>query len=127
MGIQDYKEIDAEAAKFREKYVCERKDEITALPLTREQQMAVVEWLANKYWQILLDLNIQDGHCKSYDPLLIEGGTAHSYVFDLEDGGRHHDFRDLNHLVKMLDSDMRSMLRGELTEAAGVELKAKNL
>lgn len=39
---------------------------------------------------IRLAIGIQDGHCKTYDPLTIEGGVYHSYVFDLWDGGRHH-------------------------------------
>lgn len=31
---------------------------------------------------------------KRYDPMTIEGGTIHSYAFDLKDGGRHHPLGD---------------------------------
>lgn len=61
-----------------------------------------LEYSAQIVWRILMDLGIQDGCCKSYDPLTIEGNTAHSYVFDFEDGGRHHQFKDFEHLKKML-------------------------
>lgn len=48
-----------------------------------------------------------DGHCKFYDPLTIEtteyGGrktiTAHSYVMNLRDGGRHHPVGSLEQLA----------------------------
>lgn len=51
-------------------------------------------------WDVLLELEIKDGHCKSYDPLTIEGKMAHSYVFDLWDGGRHHIFKTHKQLQK---------------------------
>lgn len=76
------------------------------LELSDEQKMAVLCYLANKYYRLILELGIQDGHSKSYDPLLIEGNVAHSYVFDLEDGGRHHPFRNLDHLETMLDDEI---------------------
>ena len=28
---------------------------------------------------------------KHYDPLLVEGLVMHSYIFDMLDGGRHHE------------------------------------
>jgi hypothetical protein len=39
-----------------------------------------------------------------YDPMDIElkEKMAHSYVFDLEDGGRHHPYKDLEHLENMI-------------------------
>lgn len=49
-------------------------------------------------WEMLEDGQLGLGHHKMYDPLTIEGKVAHSYVFDLEDGGRHHSFKDLWHL-----------------------------
>jgi hypothetical protein len=61
-----------------------------------------VESYAQALWDILLELGIQDGHSKSYDPLTIEGKIAHTYVFDLEDGGRHHEFKDLEQLRVMM-------------------------
>ena len=56
-----------------------------------------VEFYAQALWDLLMELD-GDGHCKIYDPLTIEGKTAHSYVFDLNDGGRHHPFKNLEQL-----------------------------
>lgn len=56
---------------------------------------------------IMMRLGVWDGHCKSYDPLLIKGDVAHSYVFDLEDGGRHHPF----------DGDYEKLCRTMVNEA----------
>lgn len=33
-----------------------------------------------------------DTHGKIYDPLTFWDGEAHSYVLDLQDGGRHHKY-----------------------------------
>jgi hypothetical protein len=67
-------------------------------------------WLAQKYYKLLLAIGAQLGHRKSYDPLTIEYDgdkkIAHSYVFDFEDGGRHHPFRDLEQLEEMLDVEI---------------------
>ena len=76
---------------------------INDLPLSDEQRRIVLCWFARKIWVILEESSIQpDYYSKSYDPLYLEDNTAHSYVFELEDGGRHHTFRDLEHLEKML-------------------------
>lgn len=83
---------------------------IDDLPLTESQKKYVLEWLAWKYWNALLKIKVQDGHCKSYDPLAIEEHVAHSYVFDLESGGRHHPFSSLAQLEGMLDEDFRGSL-----------------
>ncbi len=76
---------------------------INDLPLTEDQKCRVLEWFARKLW-VLLEESSGSPHYygKSYDPLVVENNTAHSYVFDLEDGGRHHAFYDLEHLEKML-------------------------
>lgn len=68
--------------------------------LTREQKEEVLMWFARKLWVLLGKWRAY--HCKHYDPLVIEGNIAHSYVFNLDDGGRHHEFRDLEHLEKMM-------------------------
>jgi len=76
---------------------------IDDLPFTHKQKEIVLEWFARKLWVLLEEGSGEpDYYGKSFDPLVIEGYTAHSYVFDLEDGGRHHDFRDLEHLERML-------------------------
>lgn len=59
------------------------------------------------------------GHHKSYDPLTIvrEAGrpaVAHSYVFDLWDGGRHHDMAG-----KTLDDLRLAMLKETARIIAG--------
>ncbi len=73
------------------------------LELSDEQKRQVLEWFAVKLW-IMLEAAGRDyqGNWKSYDPLTIEGNTAHSYVFDLDDGGRHHPFETLRDLEDML-------------------------
>ena len=51
---------------------------------------------AEMYVQGAYDLMMMvggDGHCKSYDPLTFFEGQAHSYVLNLEDGGRHHPYK----------------------------------
>ena len=79
---------------------------IDDLPFSNHDKQVALEWLARKYWNILLKLEIQCGHCKMYDPLVIEGNVAHTYVFDLDDGGRHHPFENYKHLEKMMDEEM---------------------
>ena len=50
---------------------------------------------AEIYVQGMYDLMVMvgcDSHCKHYDPLFFEGNTAYSYVLELDDGGRHHNY-----------------------------------
>jgi len=76
---------------------------INDLPFTEEQKQWALEWFSQKLWKLLEEGSGEpDYYCKSYDPLVIEGNIAHSYIFDLEDGGRHHPFKDLAHLEEML-------------------------
>ena len=76
---------------------------IDDLPLSQEQKKHVLEWFAYKLWIILEEgSGHPDYYCKSYDPLTINNNIAHSYVFDFNDGGRHHPFKDLAHLEEML-------------------------
>ena len=91
---------------------------IDDLPLSDEQKRQVLEWFARKLWTLLEEgSGERDYYCKSYDPLVIEGNVAHSYVFDLEDGGRHHPFRDLAHLEKMLvDEGIRAISELNLSD-----------
>lgn len=79
---------------------------INDLPLTEEQKKSVLEWFARKLWVIDVEGIAQDGdyYGKSYDPLVIdtEEKIAHSYVFSLGGGYRHHPYNDLKHVEKML-------------------------
>jgi len=78
--------------------------DIDDLQLNQEQKKAVLEWFARKLWILLEEGSGEpDYYHKSYDPLVIEGHTAHSYVFDLsEHGGRHHNFDTLKELEERL-------------------------
>lgn len=78
---------------------------IDDLPFTDEQKTYCLEWLARKLWVILEESSGEpDYYGKMYDPLYVEleDKKAHSYVFDLEDGGRHHKFTSLSDLEKQL-------------------------
>ncbi len=89
---------------------------IGVLQLTDEQKERVLEWYAEKVWQLLQDLDISDGCSKRYDPLTIKDGIAHSYVFDLEDGGRRHFFRDYEHLEEMIQNELLETIRAHFSE-----------
>lgn len=93
--------------------------DIDTLPLKDFQKKAVLEYLAQKLWRILLKTNIMEDHCKIYDPLIIEGNIAHSYVFDMEDGGRHHPFKDYKHLEQMLMEETILRINEALSSPCG--------
>ena len=99
---------------------------IDDLPLTEEQKVHVLEWFAWKIWRICEEAGGDpDYGGKSYDPLEIElmangSGIAHSYVFDLGDGGRHHPFVSLVELEKRLEKEAIEEIR-ELMEWAREE------
>ena len=94
---------------------------IDELPFTTEQKEMVLEWYARKLIHLACAITDDDMCGKSYDPLTIEGNTAHTYMFDLEDGGRHHPFRDLQHLEAMLTDEVVKWGKRDLAEAANKE------
>lgn len=107
--------IDTEARQWRKEAL--KKDgidgDIEDLPLTYHQKLAVLEHIA-RILQDIKNAAIGDSPCcKSYDPLLIEGNTAHSYVYDLADGGRHHKFKSLNDLERMMIDEIKKELKDE--------------
>lgn len=78
------------------------------LPLDDMQKVLVLEWFARKLWVMLEEGGGEpDYYGKGYDPLVIdlEGKEAHSYVFDLDDGGRHHPFESLLELEEKLKQE----------------------
>lgn len=79
---------------------------ISELPLSEMQKRCVLEWFAWKIWEMLMELKIEDGHRKLYDPLVIEENECHSYVFDLGDGRRHHKYKTLVELEERLKKEM---------------------
>jgi hypothetical protein len=93
--------------------------DIDTLPFTSAQKEIVLEYLAMKLWKILLKTQIMDDCCKTYDPLIIEGHIAHSYVFDMEDGGRHHPFKDYKHLEQMLMEETILKINEALSSPCG--------
>lgn len=50
-----------------------------------------IEGYAMALTDIMRKMSGEGPCCKSYDPMMIEGMTAHSYAFDMKDNGRHHD------------------------------------
>lgn len=78
---------------------------IDDLPFNQKQKEQVLEYLARQLYFILTELGMDDHH-KTYDPLTIEGGIAHSYVFELGDGGRHHKFSSLLELENLMVTEV---------------------
>ena len=53
----------------------------------------------------------KDSPCaKSYDPMRIEGMIAHSYAFNLKDGGRHHDLTEYESVGEILKDLVKETL-----------------
>ena len=98
--LECFKIIDKEIAKHRGGTSTYKT--IDDLPLSELQKRCVLEWLAWKAWNVLIELGIEDGYGKSYDPLVIEADKCHSYIFDLGDGGRHHDYGTLREIEEKL-------------------------
>jgi 3-dehydroquinate synthetase len=95
---------------------------IDDLPLSRQDKEIVLAWFARKLWVLLEEgSGDPDYYHKSYDPLSIEGNTAHSYVFSLRDGGRHHNFETLEDLEKMLIDEGITRIKGLVAMAAKEE------
>ena len=67
-------------------------------PTERKLNNKDIESYAQACFEILLGLELYDGGGKMYDPLTIVGKTAHTYIFDLWTGGRHHSFKSLEEL-----------------------------
>lgn len=89
----------------------EKPHRVSDLGLDPLQQARVLEWYANRILVASEEATGEPDYCgKSYDPLTIEldtrgGGTAHSYIFDFRDGGRHHPFHSLNELETWLQEE----------------------
>lgn len=100
---------------------------IDDLPLTDDQKEMVLEWYARKVYEAEYRNDPEyDGHHKSYDPLVIEGKTAHSYVFDLGDTcGRHHTFATYEGLEQKLDESLDRVI-SRIVESSSAESKELN-
>ena len=86
---------------------------IDDLPLREYQKRCVLEWLAWKFYGLPIKLGIEDEYCKSYDPLLIEDDTCHSYVFDLGDDGRHYLYKNLREIEDKLFNEVVKRIKEE--------------
>lgn len=61
----------------------------------------------------VLDLLGIETCSKGYDPLVIEGDIAHTYAFDLWDGGRHHQFKRVSDVVKWMKAESARLLEND--------------
>jgi len=115
--IQEYRERSAIWNSFGKGPKWSMED----LPLTDEQKVLVLEWYARKIMDAFVNLGIQDGYGKSYDPMSIEEdrNVAHSYVFDLEDGGRHHAYVNLADLERRLSLELTTQIRDYVDDGNG--------
>ncbi len=109
--LECFKIIDKEIAKHRGGTNAYKT--IDDLPLSELQKRCVLEWLAWKLWELLIELDIEDGYGKPYDPLLIEDTKCHSYVFDLGNGGRHHDYETLREIEEKLMKEVVGVIKEE--------------
>ena len=74
-----------------------------------------IEFYVQGLWDLYRELG-GESHCKMYDPLTIIGKTAHSYVLDLDDGGRHHPFTNLEELRRKALKEFAEKIKYELAE-----------
>ncbi len=93
------------------KHISKKFKTIDDLPLRDSQKRYVLQWLAWKFYDILLKLNVEDGYCKSYDPLLIEEDKYHTYIFG--DEGRHFKYKTLHEIEEKLVGEMVKILKEE--------------
>lgn len=81
------------------------------------KEKRITSSIVEAYIQGMYDLYIElggDTHCKIYDPITIEGNIAHSYVFEFNDGGRHHSFGKLEDLMEMARKEIARSIKNDL-------------
>lgn len=84
--------------------------DIDELPLSTLQKRCVLEWFA---FNVLKMTDCLDLCSKHYDPMFIEDREAHSYAFNLENGGRHHSYTSLKHLESMILDEGKKLINYE--------------
>lgn len=80
--------------------------------ISLEEKKAYLEGMAQGIFETINSFGLYDGNFKSYDPLTIEMHIgckeliAHSYVFEFNDGGRHHYIKSLKELYSLLINEI---------------------
>lgn len=71
-----------------------------------------LEFYTQGIWDLWVMLT-GESHCKYYDPMTINADEkiAHSYVLDLQDGGRHHPYQALDILQADILSEFAKKFR----------------
>ena len=120
------KELEKKVKKIREeKWECRglsgRADwkSIDDLPLNEAQKACVLEWIAQKLQQTKLARECDVWQMgKSYDPLDIklENKTAHSYVMEMSDGGRHHKYNKMSEIEDAIFNEFFGDLEQTLSD-----------
>lgn len=96
-----------------------------------ERTAGFIEGYAAALWDIELSLiRDKDGHCKTYDPMQvnIEDGTMHSYVFNMKDGGRHHQisqYSSIEDIRKTLLTETIQNISDEASFDSGMQFKPR--
>ena len=80
---------------------------------------AVLEWYAKKLDRMMQETVGESPGAKSYDPLSFEScddGTyiAHSYAFDMKDGGRHHHGLTFNEVEEYITQETINWIRVDI-------------
>jgi hypothetical protein len=85
--------------------------DIDDLPFTKNQKEMVLEYLARKFWSLLIEVKEWDNAGKCYDPLVINGKECYSYIFDLDNRGRTHKVNSLKELETQLIEEVIKELK----------------
>lgn len=86
------------------------------------REKGYIEGYAAALDRIIYALTGESFSAKSYDPMTIEGGTMHSYAFNLKDGGRHHPLSAYTSTAEICDLLLKETLTSLHDE--GIELHA---
>ena len=88
-----------------------KREPLTICLYRKFKKRYVLRWLAWNFYDVLLKLKIEDGYCKSYDPLTIEDNKYHTYIFGGE--GRHFEYKTLSEIEEKLVNEMVKILKEE--------------
>ena len=92
-------------------------DSIDDLPINEHQKACVLERLAQRLQKTKIAKNMDIWqYCKSYDPLDIdvEHKVAHSYVMNMNDWWRHHDFKSMKDIDDCIFNEFFNEIEKEI-------------